>query len=161
MTPTPLVNQGTGNQSALMILKPVFAMSSQSKELNDTDRYIEIPQGDKNFYKMYKPSPLVAYTALRRSSDHQFVQVRGNLRAGRVISSAPAMAQGTTLKRDQGVTTGGLVCFGQWEPALSMACSYLDSNYQRCTWLRFHMNENHIRREVMRTYGASVTPCSF
>ena len=57
--PAPLLNPGTHQPMTAEELGGVFCEELVAQELNDKDPYIPIPQEIRDFYKMYRPSPLV------------------------------------------------------------------------------------------------------
>ena len=65
----PIMNPGTGKPATLEDLEPVFCTELAKQELNDTDAFIEIPEEIREFYKMYRPSPLVRATFLEKLLD--------------------------------------------------------------------------------------------
>ena len=64
--PAPLLNPATLEPLKPEELEPVFCKELVKQELNDTDAYIPIPQEIKDFYKMYRPSPLVRAYCLEK-----------------------------------------------------------------------------------------------
>jgi len=67
--PEPFVNPGTGEYCTREDLLPVFCEELVDQELNTTDEFIEIPEDIRNFYKMYRPSPLVRAYCLEKLLD--------------------------------------------------------------------------------------------
>ncbi|MBF1158143.1 MAG: pyridoxal-phosphate dependent enzyme, partial [[Eubacterium] sulci] len=130
--PAPLVNPATGKPVSFDDLKPVFCDELIEQELNDTDRYIEIPQEIRDFYKMYRPSPLVRAYCLEEKLQTPakiYYKFEGNNTSGsHKLNSAIAQAYYAKKEGLKGVTTE--TGAGQWGTALSMACSYfgLDCN---------------------------------
>ena len=57
--PAPLLNPGTGEPMGFEDLRPVFCDELIRQELDNDTREIPIPQEIRDFYKMYRPSPLV------------------------------------------------------------------------------------------------------
>src|SRR5699024_10866529 len=129
------------------------------QELDDTTAYFDIPEEIQNFYKMYRPSPLVRAYCLEKQLDTPakiYYKFEGNNTSGsHKLNSAIAQAYYAKKQGLKGVTTE--TGAGQWGTALSMACSYfgLDCNVYmvKCSY-----EQKPFRREVMRTYGATVTP---
>ena len=56
--PAPLLNPGTLKPMTAEELSAVFCEELVAQELNNDDRYIDIPQEILDFYKMYRPAPL-------------------------------------------------------------------------------------------------------
>lgn len=157
--PAPLVNPGTGKPVTFDDLKPVFCDELIEQELNDTDRYIEIPEEIRDFYKMYRPSPLVRAYCLEEKLQTPakiYYKFEGNNTSGsHKLNSAIAQAYYAKKEGLKGVTTE--TGAGQWGTALSMACSYLGLDC-KVYMVKVSYEQKPFRREVMRTYGASVTP---
>ena len=140
-------------------LAPVFCDELIDQELDDTDAYIDIPEEIQNFYKMYRPSPLVRAYFLERALDTPakiYYKFEGNNTSGsHKLNSAIAQAYYAKKQGLKGVTTE--TGAGQWGTALSMACSYFGLDC-KVFMVKVSYEQKPFRREVMRTYGASVTP---
>ncbi len=157
--PAPLLNPATGKPCTLEDLEPVFCTELAKQELNDTDPWIDIPQEILDFYKMYRPAPLVRAYCLEKELDtpaHIYYKFEGNNTSGsHKLNSAIAQAYYAKQQGLKGVTTE--TGAGQWGTALSMACSYFDLDCQ-VYMVKVSYEQKPFRREVMRTYGAKVTP---
>ena len=144
--PAPLLNPGTLKPMTAEELSAVFCEELVKQELDNDNRYIEIPKKIRDFYKMYRPSPLVRAYCLEEKLQTPakiYYKFEGNNTSGsHKLNSAIAQAYYAKDQGLKGVTTE--TGAGQWGTALSMACAYLE--------------QKPFRREVMRTYGASVTP---
>lgn len=157
--PAPLLNPATGRPATLEELSHVFCKELAEQELNNDDAYIEIPEEIRDFYKMYRPSPLVRAYCLEKklgTPAHIYYKFEGNNTSGsHKLNSAIAQAYYAKKEGLAGVTTE--TGAGQWGTALSMACSYFDLKCDvfmvKCSY-----EQKPFRREVMRTYGANVTP---
>ena len=157
--PAPLLNPATLKPMTFEDLRPVFCDELIRQELDDTTPYIDIPQEILDFYKMYRPSPLVRAYCLEKKLDtpaHIYYKFEVNNTSGsHKLNSAIAQAYYAKKQGLKGVTTE--TGAGQWGTALSMACAYLDLDCQvymvKCSY-----EQKPFRREVMRTYGAKVTP---
>lgn len=157
--PAPLFNPGTGKPCTAEELSHVFCDELVKQELNDTDAYIPIPQEIRDFYKMYRPSPLVRAYCLEKKLGTPakiYYKFEGNNTSGsHKLNSAIAQAYYAKKQGLRGVTTE--TGAGQWGTALSMACSYFDLDCQvymvKCSY-----EQKPFRREVIRTYGAKITP---
>lgn len=140
-------------------LYPVFCKELVAQELNDTDAYIDIPQEIQDFYKMYRPSPLIRAYFLEKALDTPakiYYKFEGNNTSGsHKLNSAIAQAYYAKKQGLKGVTTE--TGAGQWGTALSMACSYFGLDC-KVYMVKVSYEQKPFRREVMRTYGASVTP---
>lgn len=157
--PAPLLNPATLQPMKAEELYPVFCEELVAQELNDTDAYIDIPEEIQNFYKMYRPAPLVRAYFLEKALGTPakiYYKFEGNNTSGsHKLNSAIAQAYYAKKQGLKGVTTE--TGAGQWGTALSMACSYFGLDCQvfmvKCSY-----EQKPFRREVMRTYGANVTP---
>lgn len=157
--PAPLLNPATHKPMTFEELRPVFCDELIKQELNDTDAYIAIPDGIREFYKMYRPAPLVRAYCLEKKLGTPakiYYKFEGNNTSGsHKLNSAIAQAYYAKQQGLKGVTTE--TGAGQWGTALSMACSYFDLDCQ-VYMVKVSYEQKPFRREVMRTYGAAVTP---
>ncbi|HKM20780.1 MAG TPA: TrpB-like pyridoxal phosphate-dependent enzyme [Lachnospiraceae bacterium] len=157
--PAPLLNPGTLKPMTFEELQPVFCDELVKQELNDTDAYIDIPEEILSFYKMYRPAPLVRAYCLEEKLQTPakiYYKFEGNNTSGsHKLNSAIAQAYYAKQQGLKGVTTE--TGAGQWGTALSMACSYFDLDC-KVYMVKVSYEQKPFRREVMRTYGASVTP---
>ena len=157
--PAPLRNPATGEPMKFEDLQPVFCDELIRQELDDETREIPIPQEIRDFYKMYRPSPLVRAYCLEEklgTPAHIYYKFEGNNTSGsHKLNSAVAQAYYAKNQGLRGVTTE--TGAGQWGTALSMACAYLGLDC-KVFMVKCSYEQKPFRREVMRTYGASVTP---
>ena len=157
--PAPLLNPQTLKPMTAEELGVVFCDELVQQELDDTNPYIEIPQEIRDFYKMYRPSPLVRAYCLEKKLDTPakiYYKFEGNNTSGsHKLNSAIAQAYYAKKQGLKGVTTE--TGAGQWGTALSMACAYLDMDCHEYM-VKCSYEQKPFRREVMRTYGAEVTP---
>ena len=157
--PAPLLNPETHQPATLEELSRVFCTELAKQELDDTTAYIPIPQEIRDFYKMYRPAPLVRAYCLEKALDTPakiYYKFEGNNTSGsHKLNSAIAQAYYAKQQGLKGVTTE--TGAGQWGTALSMACAYLDLQC-KVFMVKVSYEQKPFRREVMRTYGASVTP---
>ena len=157
--PAPLLNPATLEPMTAEELGGVFCEELVQQELNDTDAYIDIPEEIQDFYKMYRPAPLVRAYCLEKKLDTPakiYYKFEGNNTSGsHKLNSAIAQAYYAKKQGLIGVTTE--TGAGQWGTALSMACSYFDLDCQ-VYMVKVSYEQKPFRREVMRTYGAQITP---
>ena len=157
--PAPLLNPGTLQPMTAEELEHVFCKELVKQELDETTPYIPIPEKIRNFYKMYRPSPLVRAYELERklgTPAHIYYKFEGNNTSGsHKLNSAIAQAYYAKEQGLKGLTTE--TGAGQWGTALSMACAYLDLPLH-VYMVKVSYEQKPFRREVMRTYGAQVTP---
>ncbi|MGN0483526.1 MAG: TrpB-like pyridoxal phosphate-dependent enzyme [Lachnospiraceae bacterium] len=157
--PAPLLNPATCKPMTAEELGHVFCDELVKQELDNTTPYIDIPEEITDFYKMYRPSPLVRAYCLEKKLQTPakiYYKFEGNNTSGsHKLNSAIAQAYYAKKQGLKGVTTE--TGAGQWGTALSMACSYLDLDCQ-VYMVKVSYEQKPFRREVMRTYGAGVTP---
>lgn len=157
--PAPLLNPGTGQPLTIDDLNPIFCEDLNKQELDNDTPFFDIPEEVQGFYKMYRPSPLVRAYFLEKALGTPakiYYKFEGNNTSGsHKLNSSIAQAYYAKQQGLKGVTTE--TGAGQWGTALSMACSYFDLDCQvymvKCSY-----EQKPFRREVMRTYGAKVTP---
>ena len=157
--PAPLLNPDTHELMTAEDLSDIFCEELVKQELDDTTAYIPIPQEIRDFYKMYRPAPLVRAYCLEKKLGTPakiYYKFEGNNTSGsHKLNSAVAQAYYAKQQGLKGVTTE--TGAGQWGTALSMACSYFDLDC-KVYMVKVSYEQKPFRREVMRTYGASVTP---
>ncbi len=157
--PAPLLNPGTGKPVTFEDLQPVFCDELIKQELDNDTAYIEIPEDIRTFYKMYRPSPLVRAYFLEQALGtpaHIYYKFEGNNTSGsHKLNSAIAQAYYAKKQGLKGVTTE--TGAGQWGTALSMSTAFFGLDCQ-VYMVKVSYEQKPFRREVMRTYGASVTP---
>ncbi len=157
--PAPLLNPATMQPMGFDDLRPVFCDELIKQELDDTTAYIDIPDEIRSFYKMYRPSPLVRAYCLEKALGTPakiYYKFEGNNTSGsHKLNSAIVQAYYAKQQGLKGVTTE--TGAGQWGTALSMASAYLGIDC-KVYMVKVSYEQKPFRREVMRTYGASVTP---
>lgn len=157
--PAPLLNPATLKPMTAEELGHVFCDELVKQELDDTNPFIDIPQEIRDFYRMYRPSPLVRAYCLEKKLGTPakiYYKFEGNNTSGsHKLNSAIAQAYYAKKQGLKGVTTE--TGAGQWGTALSMACAYFDLDC-KVYMVKVSYEQKPFRREVMRTYGASVTP---
>ena len=157
--PAPLLNPGTLQPMTAQELSGVFCEELVQQELDNDTPYFEIPEEIRSFYRMYRPSPLVRAYCLEEKLQTPakiYYKFEGNNTSGsHKLNSAIAQAYYAKKQGLKGVTTE--TGAGQWGTALSMACAYLGLDC-KVYMVKCSYEQKPFRREVMRTYGASVTP---
>ena len=157
--PAPLLNPGTGQPLSAEELTPIFCEELVKQELDNDTAFFPIPQEILDFYKMYRPSPLVRAYCLEKTLGTPakiYYKFEGNNTSGsHKLNSAIAQAYYAKAQGLKGVTTE--TGAGQWGTALSMACAYLGLDL-KVFMVKVSYEQKPFRREVMRTYGADVTP---
>ena len=157
--PAPLLNPSTGKPLSLEELSPIFCEELCRQELDNDTAYFDIPEEIQNFYKMYRPSPLVRAYFLEKALGTPakiYYKFEGNNTSGsHKLNSAIAQAYYAKKQGLKGVTTE--TGAGQWGTAMSMACAYFGLDC-KVFMVKCSYEQKPFRREVMRTYGAQVTP---
>lgn len=157
--PALLLNPATMQPMTENELSAVFCKELVKQELDDKTAYFDIPQEILDFYKMYRPSPLVRAYCLEKKLQTPakiYYKFEGNNTSGsHKLNSAIAQAYYAKMQGLRGVTTE--TGAGQWGTALSMATAYLGLDC-KVYMVKVSYEQKPFRREVMRTYGASVTP---
>ena len=157
--PAPLLNPATGKPMTEEELSAVFCRELVKQELDNTTPYYSIPQEIRSFYRMYRPSPLVRAYCLEEKLDTPariYYKYEGNTTSGsHKLNSAIAQAYYAKQQGLRGVTTE--TGAGQWGTALAMACAYLELDC-RVYMVKVSYQQKPFRREILRTYGAAVTP---
>ena len=157
--PAPLINPGTHEPMTAADLAPVFCDELIAQELDNDTREYPIPQEILDFYKMYRPSPLVRAHCLEEKLQTPakiYYKFEGNNTSGsHKLNSAIAQAYYAKKQGLKGITTE--TGAGQWGTAISMASAYLGLDC-KVFMVKVSYEQKPFRREVMRTYGASVTP---
>lgn len=157
--PEPMLNPATGKAVGAEDLKPVFCSACVDQELNTEDELIQIPEAVRNFYKMYRPSPVVRAYNLEKYLDTPaeiYYKFEGTNTSGshKLNSAVPQVY----YAKEQGLTsltteTGA----GQWGTALSMACGYFGMDAV-VYMVKISSEQKPYRKAVMETYGAKVVP---
>lgn len=157
--PAPLLNPATHSPATIDELSAVFCKELAQQELDNDNAYIDIPVEIQDFYKMYRPAPLVRAYCLEKALDTPakiYYKFEGNNTSGsHKLNSAIAQAYYAKKQGLKGVTTE--TGAGQWGTALSMACAYFGLDC-KVYMVKVSYEQKPFRREVMRTYGANVTP---
>ena len=157
--PAPLLNPATKKPMTAAEMSAVFCDELIAQELDDTNAFIKIPDEIREFYKMYRPAPLVRAYCLEKklgTPAHIYYKFEGNNTSGsHKLNSAIAQAYYAKKQGLKGVTTE--TGAGQWGTALSMACSYFGLDCQ-VYMVKVSYEQKPFRREVIRTYGAKITP---
>jgi pyridoxal-phosphate dependent TrpB-like enzyme len=157
--PAPLLNPGTGKPITAEELEHVFCKELVKQELDNDTKFVPIPEEIRDFYHMYRPSPVVRAYCLEKmlgTPAHIYYKFEGNNTSGsHKLNSAIAQAYYAKQQGLKGVTTE--TGAGQWGTALSMSCAYLGLDL-KVYMVKISYEQKPGRKEVMRTYGAEVTP---
>ena len=157
--PAPLLNPGTGQPLTAEEMSGIFCEELVKQELDNDTAYFDIPDEIQDYYKTFRPSPLIrAYNlekALGTPAKIYFKFEGNNTSGSHKLNSASAQAYYAKKQGLKGVTTE--TGAGQWGTALSMACAYFGLDC-KVFMVKVSYEQKPFRREVMRTYGADVTP---
>ena len=157
--PAPLLNPGTGQPLTIEDMNPIFCEELNKQELDNDTRWFDIPQEVQNFYRMFRPSPLVHAEFLEKALDTPakiFYKFEGNNTSGsHKLNSAVAQAYYAKAQGLKGVTTE--TGAGQWGTALSMATQFFGLDC-KVYMVKCSYEQKPFRREVIRTYGADIIP---
>ena len=157
--PAPLLNPATREPCTAEELSHVFCEELVQQELDNDTKFFPIPKEISDFYKMYRPSPLVRAYFLEKALGtpaHIYYKFEGNNTSGsHKLNSSIAQAYYAKKQGLKGVTTE--TGAGQWGTALSMACAFFGLDC-KVFMVKCSYEQKPFRREVMRTYGADVTP---
>jgi tryptophan synthase beta chain len=157
--PAPLISPADGHALTLEEMNPIFCEELNKQELDNDTKYFDIPREVLDFYRMYRPSPLVRAYFLEKELGTPakiYYKFEGNNTSGsHKLNSSIAQAYYAKKQGLKGVTTE--TGAGQWGTALSMACSYFKLDC-KVFMVKVSYEQKPFRREVMRTYGAQVTP---
>ena len=155
----PLLDPVTMEPVTESALSKVFCAEAAAQEMDETNRLIPIPEDVRNFYRMYRPAPLIHAEFLEKMLETPakiFYKFEGNNTSGsHKLNSAIAQAYYAKKQGLKGVTTE--TGAGQWGTALSMACAFYGLEC-RVFMVKCSYEQKPFRREVMRTYGANVIP---
>ena len=157
--PAPLIVPSTLRPCTAKDLEPVFCGDLVKQELDDDTALFPIPGEIQDFYRMFRPSPLIRAYFLEKALGTPakiYYKFEGNNTSGsHKLKSAVAQAYYAKAQGLKGVTTE--TGAGQWGTALSMACAFFGLDC-RVFMVKCSYEQKPFRREVMRTYGATVTP---
>ncbi len=157
--PAPMLNPQTGKPASLNDLYPVFCEELAKQELDDNTAYIDIPEEIREFYKIYRPSPLIRAYNLEKALDTPakiYYKFEGNNTSGsHKLNSAVAQAYYAKKQGLKGVTTE--TGAGQWGTALSEACAYYNLDVivymVKCSY-----EQKPFRRAIIETFDGKVYP---
>ncbi len=155
----PFINPATQKPCSVSDLSPVFCDECIEQELNETEERIAIPQGILDFYRMFRPSPLVRAYFLERLLDTPaeiYYKFEGNNTSGsHKLNSAAAQAYYAKQQGLKSITTE--TGAGQWGTALAMAAAFYGLKLD-VYMVKVSAEQKPYRKEVIRTYGANVIP---
>ncbi|MDR1383833.1 MAG: TrpB-like pyridoxal phosphate-dependent enzyme [Planctomycetaceae bacterium] len=157
--PEPLLHPGTRKPCTPDDLAPVFCKSCIEQELDDNTREIPIPEGLQEFYRAYRPAPLIRAYFLEKSLDTPaeiYYKFEGtNTSGSHKLNSAAAQ---TYYAKAEGMTsltteTGA----GQWGTAMAMACAFYGIDLT-VYMVKVSSQQKPYRKVLIETYGAKLIP---
>jgi len=155
--PDPMLNPATGKPVVPEDLYPVFCEKLAHQELDDTTRYIDIPEEILEMYKNYRPSPLCrAYNlekALKTPAKIYYKFEGNNTSGSHKLNSAIAQAYYAKEQGLKGLTTE--TGAGQWGTALAEACCYFEIPLT-VYMVKASYEQKPFRKSIMETFGATV-----
>jgi tryptophan synthase beta chain len=155
----PYINPGTMKPVELPDLLPVFCEELCMQEMDNVNRFIDIPEEIVNFYKIYRPSPLIRAYELEKALDTPariYYKFEGNNTSGsHKLNTAIAQAYYAKKQGMTGLTTE--TGAGQWGTALSMACSHFGLDLT-VFMVKVSFQQKPYRKAVMETFGAKIIP---
>ncbi|HPS48567.1 MAG TPA: pyridoxal-phosphate dependent enzyme, partial [Flexilinea sp.] len=157
--PAPILNPGTFKPLSKEELTPIFAEKLVDQELDNDTQYIDIPDGIREIYKIYRPSPLIRAYNLEKALDTPakiYYKYEGNNTSGsHKLNSAIAQAYYAKEQGLKGMTTE--TGAGQWGTALAEACSLFGIPLI-VYMVKVSYDQKPFRRTVMQTFDAEVHP---
>ncbi|MCM1094353.1 MAG: TrpB-like pyridoxal phosphate-dependent enzyme [Bacteroides sp.] len=155
--PKPILHPATKKPLTPEDLYPIFSREASRQELNDTDRWIEIPDEVREMYRIWRPTPLVRARGLEKFLDtpaHIYFKNESVSPVGSHKLNS-AIPQAYYCKKE-GVTnitteTGA----GQWGAALSLAAKHFGLELA-VYMVKVSYHQKPYRRSIMQTYGAEV-----
>lgn len=157
--PDPILNPGTLKPATVEELYPIFCEKLAQQEMDNTTRYIDIPEEIQDFYKMYRPSPLIRAYNLEKALGTPakiYYKFEGNNTSGsHKLNSAIAQAYYAKEQGLKGLTTE--TGAGQWGTALSEACSYYKLPLT-VFMVKVSYEQKPFRKSVMQTFDAEIIP---
>ncbi|MDR1894008.1 MAG: TrpB-like pyridoxal phosphate-dependent enzyme [Spirochaetales bacterium] len=155
--PDPILHPGTLKPVTAQDLEPVFCKELVKQELDDDTRLIEIPEGILEFYRAYRPAPLIRAYFLEKELDtpaeiyykHEGTNTSGSHKLNSAVPQA-------FYAREEGLEnltteTGA----GQWGSALAMATAFYRIGLT-VYMVKISSEQKPYRKALMETYGAKV-----
>ncbi|WP_312644992.1 TrpB-like pyridoxal phosphate-dependent enzyme [Hydrogenoanaerobacterium sp.] len=155
--PAPMLNPGTLRPATEEDLYPVFCKELAHQEMDDKTRYVDIPPEIQEFYKMYRPSPLIRAYNLEKALGTPakiYYKFEGNNTSGsHKLNSAVAQAYYAKKQGLQSLTTE--TGAGQWGTALAEACSFYGIPLT-VYMVKASYEQKPFRKAIMQTFDGKV-----
>jgi tryptophan synthase beta chain len=157
--PDPILHPGTLKPAAAADLEPVFCREPVKQELDDTTRLVPIPEGLQEFYRAYRPAPLIRAYFLERALETPaeiYYKFEGtNTSGSHKLNSAAAQA---FYAKEEGLVsltteTGA----GQWGTAMAMASAFYGLKLT-VYMVKVSSEQKPYRKALIETYGAELIP---
>jgi tryptophan synthase beta chain len=157
--PDPLMHPGTLQPLKAVEMEPIFCKEPVRQEFDETTRLVPIPDGIMDFYKAYRPSPLIrAYyleKALETPAEIYYKFEGTNTSGSHKLNSAGAQAY--YAKEDGLASLTTETGAGQWGSAMAMACGFYNLGLT-VFMVKVSSEQKPYRKALMETYGAKVIP---
>ena len=157
--PDPMLHPGTLQPVTAADLDPVFCKGVIEQEFDETNLLIPIPNDIQDFYRAYRPAPLIRAYYLERMLDTPaeiYYKFEGTNTSGshKLNSAGPqayyAKKEGlTTLTTETGA--------GQWGTAMAMACAFYGLKLI-VYMVKVSSEQKPYRKALIETYGADLIP---
>ncbi|MCL2834043.1 MAG: TrpB-like pyridoxal phosphate-dependent enzyme [Treponema sp.] len=157
--PEPVLHPGTLKPVTEADLSAVFCMGPIKQELDDTTRFIAIPEGIQDFYRAYRPAPLIRAYFLEKelgTPAEIYYKFEGtNTSGSHKLNSAGPQAY---YAKEEGLTsltteTGA----GQWGTAMAMAAGFYGLDLT-VFMVKVSSEQKPYRKALIETYGAKLIP---
>jgi len=157
--PDPILHPGTLQPITAPELEAIFCKEPVKQEMDETTLLVPIPDGIQDFYRAYRPSPLIrAYyleKLLQTPAEIYYKFEGSNTSGSHKLNSAGAQAY---YAKQEGLTsltteTGA----GQWGTAMSMACDFYDLKLT-VYMVKISSEQKPYRKALMEAYGAELIP---
>ncbi len=157
--PAPMLSPQTHEALKAEDLFPIFAEEVARQEVDTETRYFDIPGPVMDYYRIFRPAPLVRAYHLEKALQtpaHIYFKFEGNNTSGsHKLNTAVAQAYYVKQQGLKGVTTE--TGAGQWGSALSMACAHFELDC-KVFMVAGSCAQKPYRKVLMETFGASVVP---
>lgn len=155
--PAPMMNPATLRPATEEDLYPVFCKELAHQEMDDKTRYVPIPDEILEFYKMYRPSPLIRAYNLEKALGTPakiYYKFEGNNTSGsHKLNSAVAQAYYAKKQGLKSLTTE--TGAGQWGTALAEACSFFGIPLT-VFMVKASYEQKPFRKAIIQTFDANV-----
>ncbi|NLG25404.1 MAG: pyridoxal-phosphate dependent enzyme, partial [Clostridiales bacterium] len=157
--PDPFLNPGTGRPLTTEELYPIFCEELARQEMDAATRYIDIPGEVLDFYRIYRPSPLIRAYNLEKALDTPakiYYKFEGNNTSGsHKLNTAVAQVYYARQQGLKGLSTE--TGAGQWGTAMAEACAYFGLALT-VYMVKVSYQQKPYRKAVIENFGAKIIP---